>query len=384
MQSIDMNQTSRSGTPEQAGAHTQPAQSASAANPSAPMENLAVSDMATTAAAPLTTLQVSMGGFTRSIPLTTLTFPDHITNTFTLWSGSHPATTIDAATNSFRVDLNLLASAAAALPAEVLTEHLDALVALVGTLQQNKTDGLTVANLWRLAGIDKDALGLARSCINMMQTWMGVFVGRLKKPGTWLDGPGGMEEEDGEVVVGDEDWERALNACFVFGWEGCWRAIAARLAYLCSWSGKRLETEVCGAGTAEAILATCNRVLEHFFEGADSALRKWTARLAAHPCTNMVCNTHRLGALNGFLVACGLAPRRQVTKALAEMILALELMAADNHEAAADLRNTYGGWCAFCCEPTDTSMLFPLEDLLCDLTWELQAQLVEYTVYPRE
>jgi hypothetical protein len=28
-------------------------------------------------------------------------------------------------------------------------------------------------------------------------------------------------------------------------------------------------------------------------------------------------------------------------------------------------------------------MLFPLEDFLCEVTWELEGQLLEYTVYPR-
>jgi hypothetical protein len=106
--------------------------------------------------------------------------------------------------------------------------------ALVNSLQQETTnhnnDGLTVANLWRLVGINQEALGLGQSCvINIMQTWMEVFVGRLKKPATWFDGPGKSTEKEAfekEEDVADQDWERALNACFVFGWEGSWRAIA--------------------------------------------------------------------------------------------------------------------------------------------------------------
>jgi hypothetical protein len=264
MQSTDINPTSRAGTPEQSGENNnQPA--SAAANLSAPMQNLAVSD--TAMAAPLTTLEVKMGGFTRAIPLTTFSTPARITKHFTAWSES-PAVTIT--NNTMRVNLNLLMPAAAALSDEVLTSHLDAVEALVNSLQQQETttnnnnnDDLTVANLWRLAGINQEALGLDQSCINMTQTWMdGVFVGRLKKPATWFDGPGGMEEFEDEEDVADQDWERALNACFVFGWEASWRAIAARLAYLCGVevdgettklvkrSGNRLDIEVCGNQTA--------------------------------------------------------------------------------------------------------------------------------------
>jgi hypothetical protein len=90
--------------------------------------------------------------------------------------------------------------------------------------------------------------------------------------------------------------------------------------------------------TTDAILSTRNRVLEHFFEGAASALRKWTARLAEHPCRNMECNIHRLDALHAFFTTTGLAPRAPVvTKSLAEIVSALQLIAAENYEAVANV-----------------------------------------------
>ncbi|KAK4237344.1 hypothetical protein C8A03DRAFT_16106 [Achaetomium macrosporum] len=218
----------------------------------------------------LTNLQVNLGACARSIPLTSLTSPDDIAKISTAWSG--PATghaiTIDAAT--FRVDLTILIPAAAACPAEVLGHHLDAIEALVNVLQGDKDKrGLSVDNLWRLGGM-KHGLALSSWCVEVMGKWMGAFVGRLKKVGTWLDG---------------------------------------------------------------AILAARKRVLEHVFADAEGALRRWTARLAHHPCTNMVCNTNRLAALNAFLVACGLCPRREVTKSLAEIISALELITSADADA---------------------------------------------------
>ena len=117
----------------------------------------------------------------------------------------------------------------------------------------------------------------------------------------------------------------------------------------------------------------------------------------------MLCGTNRIAALNVFLLQSGLFPRTKLDKSLHEIVAALryitatdsELLAAaasDKGEAgdeknnklgwAAEIRRTYGGTCTKCDEKTATSMLFPLEDLLTDLTWELHDQLYEAVDFP--
>ncbi|KAH6632319.1 hypothetical protein F5144DRAFT_650117 [Chaetomium tenue] len=145
-----------------------------------------------------------------------------------------------------------------------------------------------------------------------------------------------------------------------------------------------------------AILAAREQVLEHVFTAAQQSLYKWTVGIGNRPCRNIICNTHRMAALSVFLLWSGLYPRTELTRSLQEIISALQYITATDAELvavaiehghtdehirdkflwAAQIREVYGGSCNKCDERTTTSMLFPLEDLLCDLTSELQHQLV--------
>lgn len=142
-------------------------------------------------------------------------------------------------------------------------------------------------------------------------------------------------------------------------------------------------------------------MLQHVFATAQESLCGWTTRIGRRPCDNITCNTHRIAALNVFLLWSGLYPRTKLTRSLHEIVSALQFITATNAELmavgiengqedgkvdercawAARIRETYGGTCTKCSEKTATSMLFPLEDLLCDLTFEMQARLLESTEF---
>lgn len=111
----------------------------------------------------------------------------------------------------------------------------------------------------------------------------------------------------------------------------------------------------------------------------------------------MTCNTNRIAALNVFLLWSGLYPRSKMNKSLLEIVSGLQYITATDAELsasakkngwkggqvddkllwAAHIRENYGGTCSNCKEKTPTSMLFPLEDLLCDVTFEMQEGFAE-------
>jgi hypothetical protein len=155
--------------------------------------------------------------------------------------------------------------------------------------------------------------------------------------------------------------------------------------------------------STDAILTAREQVLKHVFTAAQKSLYKWTVGIGNRPCRNITCNTHRIAALNTFLLWSGLYPRTKLNKSLREIILALQYITAtdaelvvvaieqghaDNHVRerlawAARIREIYGGTCTTCDEKTATSALFPLEDLLCDLTFELQNHLAQDNQFHR-
>jgi hypothetical protein len=155
--------------------------------------------------------------------------------------------------------------------------------------------------------------------------------------------------------------------------------------------------------STDAILAACEQVVKQLFAVAQQSLYRWTTGIGAQPCANITCTTNRIAALNVFLFRSGLYPRTKLKKSLQEIVAALQYITATNAELAvstiehgqeeghvderllwaANIREAYGGTCTECDEKTPTSMLFPLEDLLCDLTFEMQEQLEEYTKFPR-
>jgi hypothetical protein len=152
----------------------------------------------------------------------------------------------------------------------------------------------------------------------------------------------------------------------------------------------------------DAILAARGRVVEEAFGIAQKSLCDWTMRIGRRPCENMTCNANRIAALNVFLLASGLYPRGRFSKSLCEVVTGLQYITATDAKLmavsietgepfgavdeklawAARIRRMYGGACTKCNEKAATSMLFPLEDLLCDLTFEMEDRLLENTEFP--
>jgi hypothetical protein len=162
---------------------------------------------------------------------------------------------------------------------------------------------------------------------------------------------------------------------------------------MCFVSGRDADADL-----TDAILAAREQVVQKVFTTAQESLCNWTMRIGRRPCDNITCNTNRIAGLNVFLLWSGLYPRTKLNRSLHEIVSALQYITATDAELvavaiengqevddveerfawAARIRKAYGGTCTKCSEKTSTSMLFPLEDLLCDLTFEMQAQLVEY------
>lgn len=188
----------------------------------------------------------------------------------------------------------------------------------------------------------------------------------------------------------------------------------------------------------DIIAAARAQALPHVFSAAQESLAGWTVRLGRRPCRSTACVAGRMAALNLFVHAAGLFPRARLGgRSLFGVVAALEYVTAtdselaladaesrdlphdldddgdhaedddncgssnnnnnnynsngDNHtirgmrvpDWAVRIRADYGGACTKCDERTATSTLFPLEDLLTDLTWELHDQLLEFTEWPR-
>jgi hypothetical protein len=150
-------------------------------------------------------------------------------------------------------------------------------------------------------------------------------------------------------------------------------------------------------GRADAVLAAREKVVEKVFVAAHQSLKMWMMRIGRRPCENMLCNTNRIEALITVLRWLGLFPRVNPDMSLQELITLLQFTTATDAELMAVviehgwdedflrkrfnwpmyIRQRFGGACTQCDEKTPTSMLFPLEDLLCDVTFEMQKQLEE-------
>ncbi|KAK4150602.1 hypothetical protein C8A00DRAFT_36809 [Chaetomidium leptoderma] len=346
-----------------------------------------------------TTLTITLGTSTRTLPLPT---PSLLTN-FTAWT-----TTWNATTQTYHINLTALLPGATACPPEELEAHLDALEALLCVmLRRNPEDEeVNVDVLWRLGGL-REGLGLEGRWVAWMRGCMGGFVRGLKGVGGWLEGGGPDEGGEGDMM------EKAMNVCLLYGWAEEFRAVAGRLAYVCRVGedgelvkpdGRRVEQSVCGRRVVDCILAAREQVFQEAFVTAQKSLCSWTIRIGRRPCDNITCNTNRIAALNVFLLWSGLFPRTKLNVSLHEIVSALQYITATDAELmaiaiengreddqveerlawAAHIRQTYRGTCTKCSEKTATSTLFPLEDLLCDLTFEMQTQLQECVGYPRD
>ncbi|KAH6856083.1 hypothetical protein B0I37DRAFT_425064 [Chaetomium sp. MPI-CAGE-AT-0009] len=303
---------------------------------------------------------------------------------------------------------------------------LDALEALVRAMAQGPGAGggakLDVGVLWRLGGL-REALGLVPGWVAWLRGCMSRFVCGLGGVGVvagWMDGwepegggdgdGGGGAAAAGSGVDGDV-LEMALGVCAVFGWAEELSVVVRRAAYvwgvgedgetgdavLVKPDGSRVDVAVCGRAAVDAIVAAREQALEHVFAAAQQSLYRWTVGIGSRPCRNITCNTYRIAALNTFLLWSGLYPRTKLNKSLQEIISALQYITATDAELAvvaiehrhgddhvcdrllwaAQIRRAYSGTCTECDEKTATSMLFPLEDLLCDVTSELQDHLAK-------
>ena len=241
----------------------------------------------------------------------------------------------------------------------------------------------SLSDLCRLAALQA-GLGLRGPALRWLRRGMGDSAGSLGGVGGWLGSFGGV------VLPGDDELralERAVRVCEVFGWEGEEkRRVLGRLAYVGSVGEVRRE------------------LVERVYETAQRALCDWTVRIGRRPCENLGCNTNRIAGLNAFLLASGLYPRGKMVVSLHELVSALQYVTATDAELmtvaietgepegwvderlewAARIRTAYGGTCTKCSEKTATSMLFPLEDLLCDISFEVEDWLREYVEHGRE
>ncbi|KAL2015683.1 hypothetical protein VTK56DRAFT_5018 [Thermocarpiscus australiensis] len=86
--------------------------------------------------------------------------------------------------------------------------------------------------VWRLAILNA-ALSLVPDEVEWLRECLGPF---LEKCSTYGDAPGeglGLPGGPDRIAMRDAAWEKALRACLVYGWSQHYRAVAARLAYLC-------------------------------------------------------------------------------------------------------------------------------------------------------
>lgn len=214
-----------------------------------------------------------------------------VLHNFTAWSrdnhhgtSSVDTTTHDPATRTCIVDLtpfilHLAGAGAGAATADEKTEieeaHLDALRDLLlamhdpGPAEQGL---LGIDALWRLGGLQPGLRLRGRWVEWLRGRCMGAFVARLGVVSGWLTRPAADDAECGGGGGGAvEMMERALNVCAVFGWTDEFRAVAARLAFVCGVGedgetgervlvkpgGVKIEEEVCGRRAVGECAAAC-------------------------------------------------------------------------------------------------------------------------------
>ncbi|KAK3987224.1 hypothetical protein QBC44DRAFT_401063 [Cladorrhinum sp. PSN332] len=269
---------------------------------------------------------------------------------------------------------------------------LDALVVLLKCMHtpaEEGRNGMAAQHIFALSLIAREVLGVEEVFIRWLQDCMSVFM---------TD----MNYDDRAVCIPGVVWEQALITCHRFGWVELWVGIAGRLAFYCHAdfssglpeklglpNGESVEGEAAGA-----ILEYRNQVVSLFLSWAKASLDQWITRLEARPaCGSQSCTKNRLGALKAFAKVSGLRSDQAQTpeawkKSMFEIIAGLQIMAGDYKLLpkplfwAEKIRKRFSGTCNECPERSPTSYLFPLEDVLTELTWSLKEALFEHSRYP--
>ncbi|KAJ4289457.1 hypothetical protein N0V88_006938 [Collariella sp. IMI 366227] len=137
--------------------------------------------------------------------------------------------------------------------------------------------------------------------------------------------------------------------------------------------------------TATCILTARDHGVAHAFAVAKERFNHWVTYLRDGGCAWAVCNSIRAAALGAFVEQSGLGGcGSELPKSLHEVFSALELITASSGDLApeedrlawaAQIRQSYGGTCTLC-PGVPTSMFFPLDDLLCSLSWDMQEKLL--------
>ncbi|KAL2164911.1 hypothetical protein VTH06DRAFT_207 [Thermothelomyces fergusii] len=374
-----------------------------------------------------TTLAVALGPSSRTFLIAT-PVAQHFTAPWP--AATTTSTTDNTSTNTntrhIAIDLGRRVPGAASWSRGECEAHLEALHSLLRAMHDGGSDSedegdkdgsghggrggadavadLGVDALWRLGRLQA-GLGLGGGWVARLRGGMERFVEGLGTVvGGWMDGWSGLPSASASARAGcagrgnaaaEALLERAAEACLMFGWAEHFRVVVERMAFVCR-DGEDAETGArvvlgpdgkrVGEGRVlEAITATRGRILDRVFAAAQQSLLRWTIGIGCRPCANATCNTNRIAALNVFLLWSGLYPRsRRLTKPLSEIVSALQYLATAENGVQEDeqkiddrlvwavhIRDRYGGTCNRCKEKTTTSMLFPLEDLLCDLSFEI-------------
>ncbi|KAK3935799.1 hypothetical protein QBC46DRAFT_346235 [Diplogelasinospora grovesii] len=270
-------------------------------------------------------------------------------------------------------------------------EYFDTLQVLFTVMHDSVPTTLTPEQIYRLSHM-QPALGLSRPCLHWLYNCMEIFVASCHKDGTRAPA---------------RDWEMALSACQGFEWAYHYRNLAARLAYRSRpvkfrvapqgyenmLSGEKLFLslpeqghkgliggDVCGQTTFDMILATRGAILTEIVKRARECLNNWLARLGNKPCRNLSCNSMRQAALCTIFEETGLchpANRAYESWSIHELVVFVTEWQHGKGKAA-----KYAGTCMQCKGLTATSHLFPIEDLLTEITWGMKNMLLEHTDFP--
>ncbi|KAK4161059.1 hypothetical protein QBC43DRAFT_337644 [Cladorrhinum sp. PSN259] len=269
---------------------------------------------------------------------------------------------------------------------------LDALAILLKCMHSPKEEGrsgMAPQHIFALSLVAREILGLESVFIEWFKSCMGVFM---------TD----MHRDDQAVRVPGVVWEQALVTCHRFGWVEIWTGIASRLAVYShfDFSGGFPEKlglpngQVVKGEAVGTVLESRMQLVKLFLSWANKSLRGWIKRLEIHPsCSSQACTNNRLGALRAFAKVSALLSHPTQTaevwnKSIFEIIAGLQIITGDHKILpkplfwAEKIRKRFAGTCTECPEKAPTSYLFPLEDVLTDLTWSLNNALFEYSRYP--
>ncbi|KAL2153624.1 hypothetical protein VTH82DRAFT_4779 [Thermothelomyces myriococcoides] len=379
-----------------------------------------------TGRAATTTLAVTLGPCSR-----TFLIAAPVARHFTAPPWSVDVNSSRSSDSRIAVDLAPHIPGAATWPREECETHLEALHSLLRAMHEDdisddNDDGgynpkhdasgtgpfdMDVDTLWRLGRL-QPGLRLSAGWVARLRRGMKRFVEGLGRVGGWMDRGSASEGHTGGRggAATTEVLERAAEAFFSFGWAEYFGAVIDWMAYIChdeedEETGARIVLvgpdgrRVCQGRVKDAITATRACILDRVFAAAQRSLLRWTIGIGWRPCTNMTCNTNRIAAINVFLLWSGLYPRSKLlSKSLSEIVSGLQYITATDAELreapteknairehdrnvgdrplwAVRIREDYGGTCTKCKETVATSMLFPLEDLLCDISFEVRGGL---------